>query len=71
MLHGPSQLAPERDTAHSVPIEDLNTRRELWHGVWEWIIGECERLASESELRHQPPSAEVPDHAHPLVRRRL
>lgn len=32
-----------------VPIENLNTRRELWHGVWDWLIRECERLASESE----------------------
>jgi hypothetical protein len=53
------QPVPEPDTssARAVPIEDLNTRRELWHGVWEWIIGECERLASiEETLRLQGPN---------------
>jgi hypothetical protein len=39
-----------------VPIDDINTRRELWHGVWDWLIRECERLASESDAT--PPVAQ-------------
>jgi hypothetical protein len=32
-----------------VPIDDMATRRELWHGVWDWLIRESERLASAAE----------------------
>lgn len=37
--------APERLLAP----EDLEARRALWHGVWDWVIRECERLASEQD----------------------
>jgi len=38
-----------------VPIEDLETRRQLWHCVWDWIICECERLAADAESEATPP----------------
>ena len=48
-------------TTRLVPIEDLETRRVLWRAMWDWLIGECERLAAEDELRGAP-AVEAPDH---------
>ena len=49
-----AQMTPDPEP-RAVPIEDLGTRRQLWHGVWDWLIGECERLANEAETT--PPAA--------------
>ena len=56
-----------RPDDHLVPIEDLTTRSILWHGVWDWIIGECERLASLGET----PADEVPEDTDKLASSRL
>jgi hypothetical protein len=39
-----------------VPVADVATRLELWHSVWESIIRECERLASEDEAEASEPT---------------
>jgi len=57
-------------TTRLVPIEDLETRRVLWHAMWDWIIGECERLATEKELRDAA-AGEVPDDRDHLPNGRL
>ena len=67
-----TQFSSERQTAgmadeRLVSVEDLPARRELWHGVWDWLIRECERLASESESA----AVEAPDDASDLRLRRL
>jgi len=56
------------DEERLVPIEDLATRRVLWHGVWDWIIQRCEELASQHESGDAP-TGEVPEDAHELARR--
>lgn len=43
--------SPEAEASY---VGDLDARRALWHGVWDWVIRECERLASEQEATPPP-----------------
>jgi len=60
--------ATDEDEQRLVPVEDLATRRVLWHSVWDWIIQHCEELASQGESGDSP-TGEVPEDVNELARR--